>query len=178
MFLLFQGKKLNILKQRVDGHSFDLEQLLLGTVFFSMFVFLVPTVFVFYVAYTFLWLSVVCMQLSFWIAANTLLEFPLLQFLQALRGELRSGVYLEAVPGESGVPVMKIYGRILGAVPVLRKFQVNLQSQLPLDLMKALEAIVCGGSVVRLSFRSGLKDFGAADEEVRQITQLARQLFS
>lgn len=47
LFLLFRGKKWNRLKERVDSQDFSLDQLLLGTVLFSVLVFLYPT-FLFY----------------------------------------------------------------------------------------------------------------------------------
>ena len=176
MFLLFRGKKLNILKQRVDSHSFDLEQLLLGTVFFSMFVFLVPTVLVFYLAYTVIWLTVVCMQICMWATATALIEFPLLQLIQAAKGELRSGVFLQAVPSDVGVPVLRVHGRLMGIWPVVRKFQVGLLNQIPLDVGKALEAVISGSSIVRLQFRLQKSEIQTCDENL-EITQLGRQIF-
>lgn len=47
LFLLFRGKKWNVLKERVDSQDFSMDQLLLGTVMFSVLVFLYPT-FLFY----------------------------------------------------------------------------------------------------------------------------------
>lgn len=38
--LLFRGKKYNVLRSRVDHHNYDLEQLLMGVVLLSLFVFL------------------------------------------------------------------------------------------------------------------------------------------
>ncbi|KRX49280.1 Phosphatidylinositol N-acetylglucosaminyltransferase subunit Q [Trichinella murrelli] len=46
---LFRGKKYNPLRNRVDSCCFDKEQLLLGTVAFTIFFFLLPTIFTYYV---------------------------------------------------------------------------------------------------------------------------------
>ncbi|KRX21936.1 Phosphatidylinositol N-acetylglucosaminyltransferase subunit Q [Trichinella nelsoni] len=49
---LFRGKKYNPLRNRVDSCCFDKEQLLLGTVAFTIFFFLLPTIFTYYVVFS------------------------------------------------------------------------------------------------------------------------------
>ncbi|KAJ1332924.1 hypothetical protein BSLG_008551 [Batrachochytrium salamandrivorans] len=44
LFTLFRGKKRNALRNRVDSADYDLDQLMLGTCFFTLLVFLMPTV--------------------------------------------------------------------------------------------------------------------------------------
>ncbi|KAI8846079.1 N-acetylglucosaminyl transferase component-domain-containing protein [Chytridium lagenaria] len=58
LFTLFRGKKRNVLRNRVDSAEFDLDQLLLGTILFTVLVFLFPTVAVYYVLFSLvvLWL--------------------------------------------------------------------------------------------------------------------------
>lgn len=51
LFLLFRGKKWNVLKQRQDSEDFTLDQLLMGTVMFTILVFLFPTVFFYYLLF-------------------------------------------------------------------------------------------------------------------------------
>ena len=51
LFHLFRGKKRNILRNRIDSCDYDLDQLLLGTIMFTLLAFLFPTVMVFYVAF-------------------------------------------------------------------------------------------------------------------------------
>jgi phosphatidylinositol glycan class Q protein len=46
------GKKLNILRSRVDFAEFDLDQLLLGTILFTVLVFLFPTIAAYYVLFS------------------------------------------------------------------------------------------------------------------------------
>ncbi|KAI0007146.1 Gpi1-domain-containing protein [Xylariaceae sp. FL0662B] len=48
LFQLFQGKKYNVLRNRVDSCDYDLDQLLVGTILFTLLSFLLPTVVVFY----------------------------------------------------------------------------------------------------------------------------------
>ena len=48
---MFRGKKWNTLRHRIDAHDYDLDQLLLGTVLFTLLFFLFPTTAVFYVVF-------------------------------------------------------------------------------------------------------------------------------
>lgn len=80
---LFRGKKYNILKLRVDGHEFDIEQLILGTVFLSLVVFMLPTVFVFYLSFLLLWLGVLLLQLLLRAGVSVFSFFPVYLYLYA-----------------------------------------------------------------------------------------------
>ena len=48
LFNLFRGKRRNILRQRLDHCDYDKDQLLLGTMLFTVLSFLFPTTAVFY----------------------------------------------------------------------------------------------------------------------------------
>ena len=51
LFHLFRGKKRNVLRNRIDSCDYDLDQLLLGTILFTLLFFLLPTVIVFYLTF-------------------------------------------------------------------------------------------------------------------------------
>ncbi|VVT44296.1 uncharacterized protein SAPINGB_P000369 [Magnusiomyces paraingens] len=51
LFHLFRGKKRNVLRNRVDSCTYELDQLLMGTIFFTSLIFLLPTVLVFYLTF-------------------------------------------------------------------------------------------------------------------------------
>ena len=48
LFHLFRGKKWNVLRVRLDSNNFDMDQLLLGTVLFTLLFFCFPTIAVYY----------------------------------------------------------------------------------------------------------------------------------
>lgn len=54
LFRLFQGKRKNILRHRIDRYAYDMEQLLLGTIIFALLIFLFPTTATYYLLFT-LW---------------------------------------------------------------------------------------------------------------------------
>jgi phosphatidylinositol N-acetylglucosaminyltransferase subunit Q len=71
LFHLFRGKKRNVLRNRIDSSDYDLDQLLLGTILFTLLVFLLPTVVVFYLTFA----SARMVIISFKAALDTLLAF-------------------------------------------------------------------------------------------------------
>ncbi|KAI9831191.1 MAG: phosphatidylinositol N-acetylglucosaminyltransferase subunit gpi1 [Phylliscum demangeonii] len=71
LFHLFRGKKRNVLRNRIDSCDYDLDQLLLGTILFTLLFFLLPTVAVFYLTFA----SARMMIISLKAALDTLLAF-------------------------------------------------------------------------------------------------------
>ncbi|XP_062914901.1 phosphatidylinositol N-acetylglucosaminyltransferase subunit Q [Mobula hypostoma] len=62
LWRLFRGKKWNVLRQRVDSCSYDLDQLFIGTLLFTVLLFLLPTTALYYLVFTLLRLVVVVIQ--------------------------------------------------------------------------------------------------------------------
>jgi phosphatidylinositol glycan class Q protein len=51
-FNIFRGKKYNPLRNRIDAAEYDLDQTLLGTIIFTLFVFLIPTVAAYHILFS------------------------------------------------------------------------------------------------------------------------------
>ncbi|CAL1289376.1 unnamed protein product [Larinioides sclopetarius] len=62
LWRLFRGKKWNPLRQRVDSYTYDIHQLFLGTLIFTVLLFLLPTVVIYYVVFTCLRIMVLVIQ--------------------------------------------------------------------------------------------------------------------
>lgn len=52
LFRLFLGKKKNPLRERVDSCSYQADQLFVGTLMFTILLFLMPTTWVYYAVFT------------------------------------------------------------------------------------------------------------------------------
>lgn len=52
LWRLFRGKKWNVLRQRVDSVQYDIDQLFVGTLLFTILLFLLPTTGLYYVVFT------------------------------------------------------------------------------------------------------------------------------
>lgn len=89
LFHLFRGKKHNVLRNRIDSVHYDLDQLLMGTIFFTVLLFLLPTVLVFYLFFAFTRLTIVltCALLEFTLMC--LNHFPLFAILLRFKDHQR-----------------------------------------------------------------------------------------
>lgn len=74
---LFLGKKINVLRHRVDTCEYDVGQLLLGTLLFTVLVFLVTTNLVFFVFFAGVRGSILLMSLLLWLPVVALSSLPL-----------------------------------------------------------------------------------------------------
>ncbi|KAL1602708.1 pig-Q [Paraconiothyrium brasiliense] len=77
LFHLFRGKKRNVLRNRIDSCDYDLDQLLLGTILFTLLFFLLPTVLVFYLLFASARVGVIGLKAALEIGLACLNHFPL-----------------------------------------------------------------------------------------------------
>lgn len=89
LFQLFRGKKRNVLRHRIDSCDYDLDQLLLGTILFTLLFFLLPTVVVFYLTFAFARMSIIVLKalLDTWLAC--LNHFPLFALMLRVKDSKR-----------------------------------------------------------------------------------------
>lgn len=94
LWKLFRGKKLNVLRNRVDSNDYDVAQLLLGTLFFTVVTFLFPTTFVYYAFFLVVWLGILVTRGVIWWLITGMNNVPLYALYCALaaRHRLPSGV--------------------------------------------------------------------------------------
>jgi len=98
LWYLFRGKKRNVLKQRIDSYDYSIDQLLLGTLLFTVLVFLLPTIWIYYL---FFFCARVLLVICFQLFPNLLLEllnhFPVHAFVLYLfnSGVLSGGIRFE-----------------------------------------------------------------------------------
>lgn len=77
LFQLFRGKKYNVLRNRVDSCDYDLDQLLVGTILFTLLFFLLPTVIVFYLNFALARMVIIMFKAVFDTMLSCLNHFPL-----------------------------------------------------------------------------------------------------
>ncbi|XP_006914081.1 phosphatidylinositol N-acetylglucosaminyltransferase subunit Q [Pteropus alecto] len=122
LWRLFRGKKWNVLRQRVDSCSYDLDQLFIGTLLFTVLIFLLPTTALYYLVFTLLRLLVVTVQGLIHLLVDLINSLPLyalgLRLCRPYR--LAAGVKFRVLEHEAGRPLrllMQInplpYGRVV-----------------------------------------------------------------
>ncbi|XP_019745424.1 phosphatidylinositol N-acetylglucosaminyltransferase subunit Q isoform X1 [Hippocampus comes] len=104
LWRLFRGKKWNVLRQRVDSCSYDMDQLFIGTLLFTILLFLLPTTALYYLVFTLLRLVIVLFQGVIHLSLDFINSFPL--FAMGLRVcrpyRLAEGVRFRVLSEEPG----------------------------------------------------------------------------
>ena len=98
LFHLFRGKKHNVLRKRIDSCDYDLDQLLLGTILFTLLFFLLPTVVVFYLAFASARMAIISLKAVLDTALACLNHFPLFALMLRLKDSQR-------LPGRSLIEI-------------------------------------------------------------------------
>lgn len=93
LFHLFRGKKQNVLRDRIDSCDYDLDQLLVGTILFTLLFFLLPTVIVFYLNFAVARMIIIAMKAGFDTLLSCLNHFPLFALMLRIKDPRR-------LPGE------------------------------------------------------------------------------
>ncbi|KAH9903313.1 N-acetylglucosaminyl transferase component-domain-containing protein [Cubamyces lactineus] len=86
---LFRGKRYNVLRNRIDTWDYDLDQLLLGTILFTLLAFLYPTVLTYYALFATARLAVMMIHAVLDTATALLNHFPLFALLLRVKDPLR-----------------------------------------------------------------------------------------
>ncbi len=89
LFHLFRGKKRNVLRNRIDSCDYDLDQLLLGTILFTLLFFLLPTVFVFYLTFASARMAIITLKAILDTALACLNHFPLFALMLRIKDSRR-----------------------------------------------------------------------------------------
>ena len=97
LFHLFRGKKRNVLRNRIDNCDYDLDQLLLGTILFTLLFFLLPTVVVFYLTFASARMAIISLKASLDTCLACLNHFPLFPLMLRIKDSRRlpGGIHFE-----------------------------------------------------------------------------------
>ncbi|KAK3321561.1 N-acetylglucosaminyl transferase component-domain-containing protein [Apodospora peruviana] len=89
LFHLFRGKKHNVLRNRIDSCDYDLDQLLVGTILFTLLFFLLPTVVVFYLNFAIARMAIISLKAIFDTLLSCLNHFPLFALMLRVKDPRR-----------------------------------------------------------------------------------------
>ncbi|KAK9239535.1 N-acetylglucosaminyl transferase component-domain-containing protein [Lipomyces kononenkoae] len=89
LFHLFRGKRRNVLRNRIDSCDYDLDQLLIGTLLFTLLTFLLPTVLVFYLTFACARLGIILINAMLESSLALLNHFPLFAIMLRLKDSKR-----------------------------------------------------------------------------------------
>jgi phosphatidylinositol glycan class Q protein len=100
LWTLFRGMKYNPLKKRIDSSDYDLDQLLLGTIVFTLLFFLFPTTALYYFFFAVLRLAIAAVNAVGALLLELLAHFPLYHLCQHATDPafLPAGIRFDIVP--------------------------------------------------------------------------------
>lgn len=101
LFHLFRGKKHNVLRNRIDSCDYDLDQLLVGTILFTLLFFLLPTVAVFYLNFAVARMAIISLKAGFDTLLSCLNHFPLFALMLRIKDPRRLPGKLSVCEGGS-----------------------------------------------------------------------------
>lgn len=130
LFQLFRGKKYNVLRDRIDyidsspGDLFEIYRLLMGTLLFMVLIFLLPTVFAFYMVF-FLIHMVILMTLNFLENLQITMNFlPLFVVLLKLKNSnrLQGGINFDYVGSNNTTTYIRLTNKSLSYKEIFSNF--------------------------------------------------------
>ncbi|KAF5378146.1 hypothetical protein D9615_007634 [Tricholomella constricta] len=94
---LFRGKRYNVLRNRTDSWEYDIDQLLFGTILFTLLAFLFPTVLAYYALFAVMRLCVLLLQASLETLLAFMNHFPLFALMLRVKDPWRlpGGIYFD-----------------------------------------------------------------------------------
>lgn len=115
LFHLFRGKKRNVLRNRIDNCDYDLDQLLLGTILFTLLFFLLPTVIVFYLTFAMSRTAIISFKAVLDACLAFLNHFPLFALMLRVKDSKRlpGGVHFELLRSEYVAPQIQSRSSII-----------------------------------------------------------------
>nr|XP_019011975.1 uncharacterized protein I206_02812 [Kwoniella pini CBS 10737]OCF50756.1 hypothetical protein I206_02812 [Kwoniella pini CBS 10737] len=92
---LFRGKRWNVLRKRTDSYEYDVDQLFLGTLLFTVSAFLFPTVLTYFGVFALIRFGIVTSQRVLSAALTSLNAFPLFELMLRLKepSRLPAGIH-------------------------------------------------------------------------------------
>ncbi|XP_063445177.1 phosphatidylinositol N-acetylglucosaminyltransferase subunit Q-like [Mytilus trossulus] len=131
LWRLFRGKKWNVLRRRVDSASFDVDQLFVGTLLFTIFLFLLPTTALYYTVFTLLRMVVLLFQGFLSTVVYVINHVPMYSILLWVIGsnKVSGEISLEVVPSDKKTDC-QVFSLQVHKVPLGRIMKMSSSNQI------------------------------------------------
>ncbi|KAI0922868.1 hypothetical protein AcV5_009737 [Taiwanofungus camphoratus] len=104
---LFRGKRYNVLRNRLDSWDYDIDQLLLGTMLFTLVAFLYPTVLTYYAFFATTRVLTILLHAALDTVSALLNHFPLFAFMLRIKDPMRLPGRIHFVRSADGSLILK-----------------------------------------------------------------------
>lgn len=144
LWRLFRGKKWNQLKSRVDSYSYQYDQLFIGSICFTIVIFLLPTVLLYYSVFLVLRIATMTFLIASRMIISKLSIIPAYAFVQLLMSskKLVNGILFDTRAGNRMKTSLIPFSKLFETNP---HFAVNpLDSKEKFDMFNVISTIVRG----------------------------------
>lgn len=164
LFHLFRGKKRNVLRNRIDSCDYDLDQLLIGTILFTLLVFLLPTVLVFYLTFASARMAIIMLKATLETLLACLNHFPLFALMLRVKDSKRlpGGIRFELLDTAT---VAKGFKREYGSSPLS---YIHLRVFLPAFCAYFPGLLMWFGQSTPLPFRAMFHQYFQLGQRIRK----------
>lgn len=131
LWRLFRGKKWNVLRHRVDSASFDVDQLFVGTLLFTIFLFLLPTTALYYTVFTLLRMVVLLFQGFLSTVVYIINHVPMYSILLWVAGsnKVSGEISLDIVPSDK-MTDCQVFSLQVHKVPLRKIIKMSSSNQI------------------------------------------------
>lgn len=152
LFRVFRGLKFNVLRNRIDHGDHDVHQLLLGTILFTVVLFLQPTIFAFYIVFTMVRLAALAFVCLLCVALAFLNHFPLFPLLLRIKSPKRvpSGITFDLVRNKHDSHHLRISTRSMQLSEIFSQYTDTMRYFINDLLNFKLAEELCTGEFIHL----------------------------
>lgn len=156
-FCIFRGLKSNIFSN-IDHNSHYSEQLLIGTILFTIFVLILPTITAFYINFLFIWSCVYIALIFLFFTISTINTFPFYLIITQIiaPNTFGSGIFLKKFSSKSKNQFVLIFShKKLDLNSICKPFSDSLGHlfEIHLDLIRIIKSILLGNILHILNFQ-------------------------
>ncbi|RWS29776.1 phosphatidylinositol N-acetylglucosaminyltransferase subunit Q-like protein [Leptotrombidium deliense] len=143
LWRLFRGKKWNQLKHRVDSYSYGNDQLFIGTLTFTILIFLLPTVLLYYLVFLVLRLIILSVKLLLKFTITKFCEIPVYSiYLWIVNSrDLKGRVHFKLISTKSGATKLCVEFKRMPFCDVFNVTQLPIENPLQLHLLSMFEFV-------------------------------------
>ena len=142
LFRLFYGKKHNILRHRIDSNNYEFDELMSGTILFTILIYLLPTIAAFYLTFAAPRITCIFVVTSLDFLLISLNHLPLGVFLLRLKNQERLPGGVTIVPmsnSSNGTPLFCLRTKCLSLSQIIKG---HISSTLNFNLVNYTKAFV------------------------------------
>lgn len=154
LWRLFRGLKKNNLRNRIDSCDYTVPQMILGSLFFTLLIFLFPTVAVYYFTFTFLRIIITIIESFLVFLLIFFNSFPFYLFLLRFFDpqKLPSGIWFRILGQKENISYFKMESKPISYWNILFHSKIENESSIDIEIIYQLFTLILLGKILPREF--------------------------